>query len=229
MDRKKLSHKSGTTWWSSLDGQFLFLEEQSLKLHIRPNFYLSCIQVTRDGWYRSDKSSSDTRAADYENDKEKHQGIQALERMPGELNLRATVVIPFRSSHEGSNSQACDDRAKPPHLPGPRWRLLSLPLSLVFFPHPLFSRSPLWGGYSCPASTTVDRRNFCAHQTACHDVIHAATRSEAEQMVWSVAAPLSSPDKRGQATSEPSSFKKHLKALYHPSNWIPLDPLKQDL
>ncbi len=111
---------------------------------------------------RSDKSRSDTRVADYENDKEKHQGIQALERMPGELNLRATVVIPFRSSHEGSNSQACDDRAKPPHLPGPRWRLLSLPLSLVFFPHPLFSRSPLWGGYSCPASPTVDRRNFCA-------------------------------------------------------------------
>lgn len=103
----------------------------------------------------------------------------------------------------------------------------SLPLSLVFFPHPVFSRSPLWGGYSCPVSLTVDRRNFSALQAACHDVTNVVTRSEAEQMVWTerpTAAPLSSPDKRGQATSEPSSFKKHLKALYHPSNSIPWSP-----
>ncbi len=142
MHRKKLSHKSRTTWWSSLDGEFLFLEEQTLKLHIRPNFYLSCIQVTGDGWYQSDKSRSDTRVADYENEEEKHQGIQALER----INLRATVVIPFRSSHEGSNSQARDDRAKPPHLPGPRWRLLFSPSFTCFLSPPsVFPLSSLRG------------------------------------------------------------------------------------
>lgn len=74
--------------------------------------------------------------ADYEKDKENHQGNQALVRMPRELNPRATVIIPFRSSHEGSNSQASDDRAKPPHLPGPRWRLLFSPSFTCFLSPP---------------------------------------------------------------------------------------------
>lgn len=177
------------------------------------------------------KSSSDTRVADYENDKEKHQGNQALERMPGELNLRATVVIPSRSSHDGSNSQARDDRAKPPHLPGPRWRLLFSPSFTCFlsppsvFPLSSLRRLQLSGlsdGGQEEFFRSPDRMSWCH---PCRDTEWGWTDGlERAQTERPMAAPLSSPDKRGQATSEPSSFKTHLKALYHPSNWIPLIP-----
>lgn len=163
------------------------------------------------------------RIADYKKDKENHQGNQALVRMSRELNPRATVIIPFRSSHEGSNSQTSDDRAKPPHLPDHRWRLL-FSASFTCFLSLLSSLrglqlSGLSDGGQEEFFRSPDRMSWCH--------LCVATRSEAEQMVWTerpTAAPLSSPDKRGQATSEPSSFKKHLKALYHPSNSIPWSP-----
>lgn len=108
----------------------------------------------------------------------------------------------------------------------------SLPLSLVFFLHPVFPHSPLRGGYSCPVSPpTMDRRNFFRspdRMSWCHpcgDREWGWTDGlERAQTGRPVAAPLCSPDKRGQATSEPGSFKKHLKGFYHPAIESPWSP-----